>query len=109
MPKVEIIEKMPETEYDTICKAGVDLVAELTRVLKRHGLGSHNGFNVLVVAAAGVAAASELTSDDLANGVDSVLHMWRVQDDAGERVAIFDPAHLRPDFVPMERDPLAAN
>lgn len=106
---MEIIEKMQDDERDTICEAGVDFVAELTKVLKRHGLESHNAFNVLIVAAAGVAAASELTSNDLADGVDAVIHMWRVQDEQGERVAIFDPTHLRSDHVGQDRDSLTAN
>lgn len=106
---MEIIEKMPDDERDTICEAGVDLVAELTNVLKRHGLEGHNAFNVLIVAAAGVAAASELTSHDLADGVDAVRHMWRVQDDRGERVAVFDPTHLRSDHTSHDLDSLTAN
>jgi hypothetical protein len=106
---MEIIEKMEDTKYDAICDAGVELVKELAEVLKRRGLDRCQAFNVLVVAAAGVAAASELTSEDLAEGVDSVIHMWRVHDEGGDRVAIFDPAHLHPDFVAPERDLLASN
>lgn len=106
---MEVIEKMEDSQYEAICDAGVALVQELASVLKRFGLDRDQAFNVLVVAAAGVSAASELTSADLAEGVDSVIHMWRVDEVNGNRQAFFDPAHLRPDYVPPAADAMAAN
>ena len=106
---MEVIEKMEDSQYEAICDAGVALVQELTSVLKRYGLAREQAFNVLVVAAAGISAASELTSVELAEGVDSVIHMWRIADVNGDRQAIFDPAHLRPDFVPPLIDMMASN
>jgi len=105
---MEIIEKLPGSEYDDICSAGVDLVGELKRLLARHGLNECHAFNVLIVAAAGVTADSELSSVDLANGVDSVIHMWHVRNDSDGRVMVFDPTHVPPGHVPADqvlRDP----
>ncbi len=96
---------MPENQYESICDAGVELVRELASVMKRFGLEREQAFNVLVVAAAGVAAASELTSSDLAEAVDSVIHMWRVDDVDGDRQAVFDPPHLHSDFVQQAQPP----
>ncbi len=103
---MEIIEKMPNEEYGAICDAGVELVRELTEVLRRRGIGREHAFNVLVVAAAGVAAVSDLTADDLAAGVDSVIHMWRVKDEGGDRVAVFDPNRIPPS-IPASDTPTA--
>lgn len=91
---MEVIEKMEDATAGAICDAGVELVQELASVLRRFGLGPEQAFNVIIVAAAGVSAASELTSLHLAEGVDRVIHMWRVQDVDGGRQAVFDPTHL---------------
>jgi hypothetical protein len=98
---MEVIEKMSDEQYDSVCDAGVELVTKLAELLRRHKLTGDQAFNVFVVAAAGVAAASGLTSNDLAEGVDSVIHMWRVREVAGERHAHFDPTqHVRTDTGP---------
>jgi hypothetical protein len=96
---MEVIDKMPDSQYESICDAGVDLMREMAEVLKRHGLSRDQAVNVLVVAAAGVVAASGLTSSDLAEGIDSVIHMWHVRDVDGERQASFDPACQAPDVA----------
>lgn len=88
---MEVIEGMSSNEYDTVCSTGAELVDELTELVRRRGLEPQQAFNVLVVAAAGVAAASGLSSEDLARGVDSVGHMWDVHDGPHGRTAIFVP------------------
>jgi len=107
---MEVIEKMPDTQYESICNAGVELVQALASIVKKYGLGHEQAFNVIVVAAAGVAAVSDLTAENLAEGVESVLHMWKVSEDqSGDRQLTFDPTHMRSDAVPQAQDPLAAN
>ena len=103
---MEVIEKMSNTQYEAICDAGVELVRELTAVLKRFGLDRDQAFNVLVVAASGITAVSELSSVELADAVDTVIPMWRVQDVDGDRQAIFDPTAMK---CEPTVDPLASN
>lgn len=106
---MEVIEKMPDDQYDSICNAGVDLVNVLFEVLGRHGIPSSQAFNVMAVAAAGVVRASGLTASHLGQGIESVIHMWRIEDVDGCRQAVFDPPHLRPGFVAVVPDPMSGN
>lgn len=99
---------MPDSQYESICDAGVELVGELQAVLRRHGLTRDQAFSVLVVAAAGVSAASELTSAVLAECVDHVIHMWRIRDVDGDREAFFDPTHMR-QSAQSDVDPMDMN
>ena len=101
---MEVIEKMENAQYASICDAGVELVEQLAAVLRRNGLAPEHAFNVLIVAAAGVSAASDLTSAQLAEGVDSVIHMWKIDDVDGDRHATFDPS-----FVEMGPGPISGS
>lgn len=94
---MEIIEKMSDSQYESICDAGIDLMAELASILHRRGLSPEQAFNAIVVAASGVTAAAGLTSNDLAEGVDSIIHMWRVSESPTGREVYFDSSHVRPE------------
>ena len=87
---MEIVEKMSDEQYATVCEAGVEVVEQISAVLKRFGLSPDQGFNVLIVAAGGMTVASELSSRHLAQGVDSVQHLWQVQVVNGDRQLVFN-------------------
>lgn len=106
---MQIIEKMPDEQFEEICDAGVELVQELVKVLERHGLGLEHGSTVLAVAAAGIAKGSHIVMSDFVETIESVAPMWREESRQGKRGIIFDPAHRRSDYVAVELDPSAGN
>lgn len=101
---MQIIEKMPSERFETICDAGVELVKRLIEVLGEFGLGLEHGSAVIAVAAAGVAKGSQIKPDDVAEMVESVIHMWREEKRDGKSGIVFDPAHRRDDYVAPGRD-----
>lgn len=101
---MQIIEKMPDEQFETICDAGVELVQRLTDVLEKFGLGLEHASAVIAVAAAGIAKGSRIKSNELTDMVEAVIHMWREEKRGGENGIVFDPAHRRVGYNPPARD-----
>ena len=106
---MQIIEKMPDEQFETICDAGVDLVKELVAVLNRHGLGLEQATSVLAVAAAGIAKGSNVKLTEFLEAAELVQPMWREENRGGQQGLVFDPAHRRIDLVPQVRDTSTEN
>ena len=100
---------MPDGQFDQICDAGVELVRALTAILKSHGIGLEHASSVIGVAAAGVAKDLRLDLSEMTEIIASVSHMWRPAKAGEESGVVFDPAHRRPDFVPIVRDATLGN
>lgn len=101
---MQIIERMPDDEYDAVCAAGAELVKELVKLLERSGFGMDQAPAILAVASAGITKGFDIETDDFASLVSSAKMMWRVDQREGGSGIIFDPPHHRPDYAPVARD-----
>jgi hypothetical protein len=101
---MQIIDKMPSEQFEKVCDAGVDLVKELINVLNRFGLGQEHAAGVLAVASAGITKGSHLELDEFSEMISAIGPMWRQVVQSGQNGIVFDPAHRRPGFEPVQRN-----
>lgn len=106
---MQVVEKMEDDRFESICDAGVELVKHLAKILQDRGLDLADASAVIAVANAGVVKGSNIKSSDMKEMVDSVIGYWREEHTKDGRGVVFDPPHRRPDFNPIVRNPSSEN
>lgn len=106
---MQIIEKMNDDSFDQICDAGAEMVAELVKIMDKHGIPLEQASNIMAVAAAGVTVGGGLELDKFSVAVELSVPMWRAEVRNGVQGIVFDPPHRRPDFVGVKRDATKEN
>lgn len=101
---MQVIEKLPSTEFETICDAGVELLKKLFMIMDERGIGLEHAASVLAVCAAGATKGNPITPSQFASAIDSVSPYWRSVDNGKVSGVVFDPAHRRDGYVIPDRE-----
>lgn len=107
---MQIITRMNDHRFDTVCETSVKLVEQLKALLTQHGLAPSEAASVLAMAAGGVIKGLDVDPEEFMQAAYVSYQMWRRESGSDNLDGmVFDPAHKKPGFEAVQRDPSREN